>query len=80
MIPNTLRVWLCVTVILFASCSADSTQRVSQNVASGQQLDSRNSGSSPAWLDELNRLRKTGGLEPVALLWGCRFIHSLFVI
>jgi|HubBroStandDraft_6_1064221.scaffolds.fasta_scaffold103641_2 hypothetical protein len=70
MTANNLRVWLCATAILFASCSADSTQRVSQDVASSQQsrdqLDSQNSGSSPGWLDELNRLRKTGGLEPVA--------------
>jgi len=70
MTARKLRVWICVIAMLLSSCSADSTQRVSQNVASSQQsrdqLDSRNSGSSPAWLDELNRLRKTGGLEPVA--------------
>src|SRR5260370_9156860 len=61
-----LRAWMCAITMLFISCSADSTQRVSQGRQPQGQLDSQSSGSAPAWLDELNRLRKTGGLEPVA--------------
>lgn len=39
---------------------------VAQSQQSENQLDSGNSGSAPAWLIELNRLRATGGLAPVA--------------
>jgi hypothetical protein len=39
---------------------------VEQSQQSQQQLDAQNSGASPAWLIELNRLRETGGLKPVA--------------
>jgi hypothetical protein len=61
-----------MTATVLASCSADTTQRVSQvmgvagNEQSQQQPDSQNSGTAPAWLNELNRLRETGGLKPVA--------------
>ena len=39
---------------------------VTQSQQSENQLDSGNSGSAPAWLNELNWLRATGGLAPVA--------------
>jgi hypothetical protein len=67
-----LRFSICATAILLASCSPDSTQRASQPTSaaqsqqSQQQLDTQNSGPAPAWLNELNRLRETGGLKPVA--------------
>lgn len=38
---------------------------VDQSQQSQDQLDSQNSGAPPAWLNELNRLRETGGLKPV---------------
>lgn len=69
---GNLGLWICATITVLASCSAESTQRASQvmGVAQSQQsehqLDSGNSGTSPAWLTELNRLRATGGLAPVA--------------
>ncbi len=70
MAAGNLRSWIFATAIILASCSADSTQRMSQAMGvesqqSQQQLDSQNSSSAPAWLNELNRLRATGGLTPV---------------
>jgi hypothetical protein len=53
--------WICLTAILLASCATESTQPVT----SGAQSQQSASASAPAWLNELNRLRKTGGLDPV---------------
>ena len=69
---GNLRPWICATVMILSSCSGESTQRaslamgVAQSQQSENQLDSGDSGSAPAWLIELNRLRATGGLAPVA--------------
>jgi hypothetical protein len=72
MTASNLPFSICAAAILLASCSADSTQRMSQVMGVAQsheseaQLDAQNSGPAPAWLNELNRLRETGGLKPVA--------------
>jgi len=72
MTASNLRLWICVIATFLCSCSADTTDRVSQVMGversqqSQQQLDAQTFGASPAWLNELNRLRDTGGLKPVA--------------
>ena len=71
MTARNLRRWMCATALVFTACSADTTGRashigLSQSQQSQEQLDSQNSSSASPWLDELNRLRKTGGLQPVA--------------
>lgn len=56
---------------------------VAQSQQSQQQLDATNSGSAPAWLDELNRLRATGGLAPVgenAALSRDRDAHAKYLV
>ena len=54
---SNLRIWLCAIAIAVAGCSAQTSQP-GQGVAP-------NTATSPAWLNELNRLRNTGGLKPV---------------
>ena len=54
---SNLRIWLCAIAIAVAGCSAQTSQP-GQSVAP-------NTATSPPWLNELNRLRNTGGLKPV---------------
>jgi hypothetical protein len=72
MTARNLRCWMCATALVFTACSADTTRHDSQDVGlsqsqqSQEQLGVQNPSSASSWLDELNRLRKTGGLRPVA--------------
>ena len=54
---SSLRIWIFSIAILVTGCSAETSQP-RESIAS-------NAVTSPAWLNELNRLRKTGGLKPV---------------
>jgi hypothetical protein len=54
---GNLSPWICLFAMLAAGCAANSSQSPASVTLA--------SGPSPPWLSELNRLRKTGGLEPV---------------
>jgi hypothetical protein len=72
MTARNLQCWMCATALVFTACSANTMRRDSQDIGlsqsqqSQEQLDAQNPSSASPWLDELNRLRKTGGLQPVA--------------
>lgn len=51
------RIWIFSIAIAVTGCSAQTSQP-SESIAP-------NAATSPAWLNELNRLRNTGGLKPV---------------
>ena len=53
------RIWICSIAIVVGGCATPSTQPPVSVTPSA-------AAPAPPWLDELNRLRATGGLKPIA--------------